>query len=94
MSGNDVIIGVGWYKKSDWLRIRELSEDKEEMHDCYEDWKQTAKEEMKRMQQQGCKTRKVSVTAVEFFLWCEKQDRPVNGESRSEYITRKLKQLL
>jgi hypothetical protein len=39
-----MVTGVAWYRPEQWARLREISEDVENLEDTYEEWRQKAEQ--------------------------------------------------
>jgi hypothetical protein len=82
----EVVMGVGWYKPEQWERLREVSEDGEEMAETYEEWKESAERGLGEMRKAGLNPERVEVDVEELVAWCEEQKRPLDASARVEYV--------
>lgn len=78
-------LGVAWYMPEQWKRLREVSEDRSEIEDTFEEWQVNAEKGIRLMQSQGIIPEKVLLDVEKFLAWCSEKALPPNGESRSEY---------
>jgi uncharacterized protein YecA (UPF0149 family) len=81
----DMKLGIVWYKPEQWKRLKEISEDREDTEETFDEWQVNAKKGIKLMQSQGIIPEKVLVDVEEFLAWCSGKGLFPNGESRSEY---------
>jgi hypothetical protein len=81
-----VKFGVGWYKPEQWKRLLEVSEDRGNLEDTFEEWKVNAESGIRRLKNQGMMPEKVLIDVEEWFAWCKERGKSMNGESRSMYI--------
>jgi hypothetical protein len=87
-------VGVAWYDPEQWDRLRDISEDAHELEDTYEEWKSHALQKIKDLEKQGFTVQKVDVDTEELLGWCNSFRMPVNGHSRTEFMTKRLRELL
>ena len=81
------IIGFAWFDRTQWRRLTEAVEDRNELDDTYEQWERSALEAVRMIESQGQKVERVHVEVVSLVSWCQEKGLPVNGRSRSEYVT-------
>ena len=86
MNDETINYGVCWYQPEQWDRLKEISEDREELEDTYNEWRRNASKAIAELGAQGQKIKKVKIDLEALLYWCNGQDRPVNGKSRSEYV--------
>ncbi len=86
------ITGVAWYKPEQYVRMRELSTDKESMHKTYEEWRAGAETFIVESLANGLVLKKVDVDLDDMLAWCRLHGKDFNGAARSEYVAHKLKQ--
>jgi hypothetical protein len=82
----DVKLGVGWYKPEQWKRLLDVSEDRDNLEDTFEEWKINAERGIRRLKSQGIMPEKVVIDVEEWLAWCKERGEPMNGESRSMYV--------
>ena len=87
MNKEIVILGLSWYQPEQWDRLIEISEDRESLDDSYEDWKKNANKTIRDIRSAGKIARKVNINPEDLLAWCNENSLPVNGKSRSEYVT-------
>lgn len=83
-------IGVSWFQPEQWDRLKEISEDRDELDDTYEDWRRNANKAVQEIRSTGRVVKKVSIDLEELLIWCNENNLAVNGKSRAEYVSRKL----
>jgi len=84
------VIGVAWYRKEQWDRLLEISSDRDNLDDTYEEWKANAEASLPMLTQEGYVPRKIDVDVEELLRWCNSQKLPVDGDSRSRFTWEKL----
>lgn len=84
-------VGLGWYREDQWSLLREVSEDVEKIENTYFEWVVNANEAIHNLERIGHKIVKVDIDVNELIDWCKKENTPINGESRSKFISMKTK---
>lgn len=86
-----VRMGIAWYRKEQWQRLRQSSEDVDDLGETYEEWLAAALDGLKKLAALGVEAEKVDVDVDELLAWCNIQGLPLNGESRSEFAADKIR---
>ncbi len=73
-----------WYKKEDWLILKEMFVDGEMLPKTYEDWLKRAEEMKDKAQAAGDAVIKVFIDPQTFPEWCKQKGLEMNGEARSQ----------
>jgi len=92
-SENRVAIGFAWYRPQQWQRVRDISDDAEDLSDTYLEWLQLAEENFNQLRSSGLHVEKVDIDSEQLIIWCNEQGLPITRESRSQYAAEKLKEL-
>jgi hypothetical protein len=82
-----MVTGVGWYRPEQWERLREVSVDRDDLADTWEEWERSAQDALRQMGKTGMVLEKVDVDVEDLVAWCQAQGREVSGETRVEYVT-------
>ena len=85
------VVGIGWYKKEQWSDLRRVSVDRDQLEATWKEWSVNAERTMVRLMKSGANVQKVTVDIDELVLWCRSQNRPVDGDARSAYVTAKMR---
>ena len=86
------VLGFAWYSRDQWNRLLEVSSDRDQLEDTYEEWKSTAEKRFDELARPGFSIRKVDIDVEELLSWCNSQDRPVDGETRAHFTAMKLRE--
>ena len=89
---NKTVMGVAWYRRDQWNRLLEISSDRVELEDTYDEWKTVAEENLGNLAKHGYKLRKVEIDVEELLIWCNLQNRDVDGDARTEFTLVKLRE--
>ena len=85
-------IGVAWYRREQWDHLLEISSDRDELEDTYDEWVAVAERRVKELGQHVYMLCKVDVDVEELVSWCNSQNRPVDGTARTEFVLLKLRE--
>jgi hypothetical protein len=72
--------------------ILEISSDRAELEDTYDEWKAVAEENLGNLAQHGYNLRKVEIDVEELLIWCNSQNRAVDGDARTEFTVVQLRE--
>ena len=82
--------GFAWYTEAQWLRLRELAEDRDKLDDTYENWLAQATGAVQTLRSRGIHVEKVLLDVEEVVAWCTRTGRAFNSRARSEFVAEKL----
>ena len=85
-----MVTGVVWYRPEQWARLREISEDVENLEDTHEEWRQKA-EQLLRDCPANVTMEKVEIDVEEVLAWCNVLGLHMNAQSRARYVSDKLR---
>jgi len=85
-------IGMAWYRRDEWDRLREVSSDADALEETWEEWRAVAEEKLRELRERGLRVEKVVVDVELLAKWCEEAGRTVDGAARSEYAAELLRQ--
>jgi hypothetical protein len=85
------IVGIGWYSESQWIKLCRVAVDPEVLKDTYEKWVEVFNKGCADLDKAGISVVKVPVDVEELIQWCRENSLEITGESRSKYITEKLR---
>ncbi len=88
-----IAVGFAWYRPQQWQRVRDISDDAEDLTDTYLEWLELAEERFNDLRRSGLHVEKVDVDSEQLILWCNDRGLKINGKSRSRYAAEKLKEL-
>ncbi len=82
---NEQIIGLAWYYKEQWDKVRANSIDRDDLEEKYEEWKTHALDVASKMRADGFKVHRVFIDVEMLLAWCNKKGIPIDGYARSTY---------
>ena len=86
--------GLGTYLKGEYEEIRRISEDKEDMADTYEEWRENKIRLQINLQSKGIATTDVIIHPVDLREYCVRNGLKINGRSRAQFVQSKVKEQL
>lgn len=91
-ANSKLVTGVAWYRPEQWARLREVSEDVENLDDTYEAWRQKAEQLLRDGIPADMTVEKIDIDVEEVLAWCNVLGLPMNAQSRSRYVSERLRQ--
>lgn len=93
MSKGKEIIGVAWYSRQDWVRLRAVASDRTKLDDSYEEWLAGAEKALRGLAKAGADPRRVNVDVEALVEWCQAEGRPVDSAARATYVANQLRRI-
>ena len=84
-----IIMGAAWYRENQWERLKEVSEDRDNLEETWIEWNQAVEKSLQEARSMGLHVEKVDVDIEELIQWCRAKRRPVNAESRASFAGEK-----
>lgn len=88
---DEMVVGVAWYSRDEWPRIRAIAADPETLEASYDDWLKVFNESRDALRQAGIVAEDVPVIADELRQWCVAEGRSIDGEARASYAAEQLR---
>lgn len=80
------------YRPEQWERLREVSEDVKDLEDTYQAWLQTAERMIREGIPANVTIEKVDLDVEDVLAWCNERGLALNAETRSRYVSERLRQ--
>ncbi|HVA19430.1 MAG TPA: hypothetical protein VMU55_04580 [Solirubrobacteraceae bacterium] len=90
--GGQLQLGLAWYTREGWERLRELASDRDALDDTFEAWERGARAALCELECTGRAVRKVPIDVEALAAWCRAQHRALDAAARAEYVTHRLQQ--
>ena len=87
-----MVLGFAWFDRQQWHRLTEVVDDRNELDDSFERWEQSALDAFRMIERKGQRPEKVYIDVDAFVSWYKSKGLPVNGPSRSQYVSFVLQQ--
>jgi len=85
-------LGLAWYSRQNWERLREIADDRDNLDDAYEDWERQALKMIHDLEAVGRRIRKVPINIEALIAWCAERKCRIDMAARSEYVSHLLSQ--
>ena len=87
-----IVTGVAWYRPEQWQRLREVSEDVDNLEETYEAWLQTAERTIRDGIPSDVVVEKIDIDVEEVLAWCNVLGLPMNAASRARFVSERVRQ--
>ena len=87
-----IVTGVAWYRPEQWQRLREISEDVDNLEETYDAWLQTAERMLRNGIPAGVVVEKIDIDVEEVLAWCNVRGLPMNASSRTQFVAERVRQ--
>ena len=84
-------LGVAWYRKEQWERLRSVSSDRDGLETTFEEWEEMAKRRFNELRIAGQTVEKVDVDVEELVIWCKGRGMEIDGKARSRFAAERLR---
>jgi hypothetical protein len=91
-NGSKIVTGVAWYRREQWERLREVSQDAENLDETYDAWLETAERLIRDGIPDDVQVEKIEIDVEEVLAWCNVRGLPMNGASRSRFVSERVRQ--
>jgi len=88
---DEMVVGVAWYSRDEWPRVRAIAADPETLEASYDDWLKAFTESRAALRHAGIVAEDVPVIADELKAWCAREGRPIDGDARAGYAAEQLR---
>jgi hypothetical protein len=78
-------IGVAWYAREDYTRIREIMDDSHTLPPTYDEWEQGIELMVAREAAPNRIIHKIYIDPETFSMWCKERNANLNGNARAEF---------
>ena len=85
------VIGIPWYNKRTWLRMKEICEDTENFHTSYQLWLASADKSIVLCTNRGQTFKRLNIDPTSYAWWCENNAFKRDKKSRRAYVRYLLK---
>jgi hypothetical protein len=87
-----IVTGVAWYRPEQWERLREVSEDVDNLEETYDAWLKTAERIIRDGIPADVQVEKIDIDVEEVLAWCNVQGLPMNAASRARFVSERVRQ--
>lgn len=86
-------IGIAWYRREQWQRLRQVSSDVDDLEETYEEWLNEASQTVRILKSIGASFEKVDVDVEELLRWCKDRGLSVDANARSGFAAEKVQKM-
>lgn len=80
-------VGIAWYRREDYDRVRAISDDAHTFPDTFDDWEKRAEEGRKEMLKHGYVVIKAYIDPDTFPAWCRAHGHKVDSKARMAFAS-------
>ena len=84
-TGETLIVGVAWFDRAQWTRLKEIAPDKSALDDSFEQWERNARSVVAKMKAEGLRVKEVSVDVDQLLAWCMLHGMAPDSNGRANY---------
>ncbi len=81
------VLGIAWYTRETWERLREVAADLQALDDTFDEWERGALAAVRDLESMGRRIRKVPMDIEALVTWCHEQHRLLDSAARAAYVT-------
>ena len=90
------VVGIPWYSREDWYKMKALANDKQHFHADYEHWLANTDKSIVLLTNRKQLFERLNIDPIHYAFWCKQKSLHKNRESRTAYtqylLHRKIKQ--
>ena len=79
------VVGLGWYAREDYKRLKTMFVDGEQLPDTFEDWLKSAEAIFSKLMGEGHMVVKANIDPDTFLEWCRTRGLELNAKARMDY---------
>ena len=87
-----IVTGVAWYRPEQWQRLRDISEDVDNLEETYDAWLETAERMLHDGIPAGVVVEKIDIDVEEVLAWCNERGLSMNTQSRAKFVAERIRQ--
>jgi hypothetical protein len=80
-------VGVTWYTRDEWARVKAVATDPERFEATFEEWERMAEAALLKFQVVGLVASKVFIDANALLAWCLVHNTPNNASARARFVS-------
>ena len=89
---DEVVIGMAWFRREEWAKLLEVSADRDQLEETYDEWLQSARQTLLHLRAEGQRVEKVDIGVDELLKWCQTRHVPVDASARADLAAAQLHQ--
>ncbi|MGH9345117.1 MAG: hypothetical protein ACRD19_15325 [Terriglobia bacterium] len=89
----DIVMGIAWYQRDQWPRLLEISADRDQIENSYDEWLANASKTFEQLKSEGLSPAKMNVDTAELLAWRRSRNRPFDAKERAEYVVERIQKI-
>lgn len=81
-----IVIGVAWFDRAQWTRLKEVAPDRAKLDDTFEDWERNARSALADIVAAGNRAKEVPIDVEKLLAWCTLRGIPPDSAARAQYV--------
>ena len=81
------VIGLPWYRRENWVRLKALFTDGEKLHRTYDEWLAAAEQGCQAVELDGHRAIRIDIDPDTFAQWCKAKGFQPDAEARRKFAT-------
>ena len=77
---------IAYYKKEDWSRLLQIIDDKESMHDSWNEWHLAYSKAKNELIAKGFQVEDIEINLDELVSYCKAKGAKITGKTRSQFV--------
>ncbi len=89
-----ILLGFAYYKKNQWINLKNIATDGNTMANEWEQWRDTLENGRDKLLKDGISSIRVLLDLNEMLEYCTKHKKPLNSKTRTAIVTEKMTYLM
>ena len=89
MDNQKQIFCIAWFRRDQWLLLRQKAADPEIIEDTYDEWEKQAESLIQKLIAMGQPFKKIDIDIFELEAWCQEKGLPNDASARSQFAAEK-----
>jgi trans-aconitate methyltransferase len=83
------VLGIGFYKREQWQRLRDTAADSDILEPTYDEWLDVLDSSIEKIRAHGLEPELVDVDVEELLAFCKRKKLPNTGQARARFVAEK-----
>lgn len=80
-------VNLAYYRKKDWVKFLEMIDDRDSMHDSWNEWHKSYLKAKRNLTSKGLVVNDYVVDLNELRKYCSNRGLKIDGKSRSQFVS-------
>jgi trans-aconitate methyltransferase len=82
-----MVVGIGFYKREQWQRLRETAVDSDILETAYDSWLEVLDSSVERIRTHGLEPELIDVDVEELMAFCKERRLPNTAGARAKFVS-------